>query len=73
MGKPQRLLIDFFDREDILYLDLWPWLKEHAGGRELYFPLDAHWNALGHSLAAERLSMLVAERLADGRTKEKPE
>lgn len=73
VGKPQRLLIEFFEREGMAYVDLLPWLREQAGGGELYFPLDAHWNARGHGLAAERLSMLVSDRLADGRTKEKPE
>jgi hypothetical protein len=65
VGKPQRLLRELFEREGLGYLDLLPWLKTAAATRTIYFPGDAHWNVLGHELAAERLSEFVAEELLD--------
>ncbi len=35
--------------------------KLEAAGQQLYFPLDAHWNSLGHGVAAE----LILGYLAD--------
>lgn len=61
IGKPQRLLRAFFEQEGIAYLDLLLWLKERAAGRPLYFPMDGHWNALGHALAAERLATFLEQ------------
>ena len=60
IDKPQRLLREFFESEGIRYLDLLPWLRERAAGRQIYFPGDRHWNALGHELAAERLAAFLA-------------
>jgi len=63
IDKPQRLLREFFETEQIRYLDLLPWLREHAAGRQIYFPGDRHWNALGHALAAERLAEFLSTEL----------
>jgi lysophospholipase L1-like esterase len=64
IDKPQRLLKEFFEAEKIRYLDLLPWLREHAAGRQIYFPGDRHWNALGHDLAAEALAEFLATEIA---------
>jgi len=60
VGKPQRLLGQFFERERIKYLDLLPLLRGKAAGRPLYFPADRHWNQLGHQLAADALADFVS-------------
>jgi lysophospholipase L1-like esterase len=62
IGKPQRLLAEFFEREGLLFVDLLPYLRERAAGSSLYFPGDLHWNARGHALAAERLASALVLR-----------
>ena len=71
IDKPQRLLREFFEAEKIRYLDLLPWLRERSAGRQIYFPGDRHWNALGHELAAERLAEFLAANLPDARSASK--
>jgi hypothetical protein len=64
IDKPQRLLREFFEEKGIRHLDLLPWLRERAAGRQIYYPGDRHWNALGHELAADRLSTFLAAEIA---------
>jgi len=59
IGKPQRLLGEFFDSQGIKWVDLRPWFQQRAQGRDVYFPLDGHWNAVGHQLAAERIADFI--------------
>ena len=56
ISKPQRLLSDLFEREGLRYIDLLPSFAEEATHQALYLPLDGHWNAAGHALAAQRLA-----------------
>jgi lysophospholipase L1-like esterase len=54
------LLRDFCRREGIPLLDLTPALETIvAGGRNLYFPDDSHWNARGHEVAAAELARFL--------------
>lgn len=54
----------FLNGAGIEFLDLTLPLVEETrrGGRPLYFPLDAHWNAEGHRFAGETLARWIAER-----------
>lgn len=60
LEKPQRVLAQFFDREDIPYLDLLPELRKARHGKDLYFWLDQHWNAQGNAVAAALLAEPIA-------------
>lgn len=62
IAKPQRLLREFFDREGMQYLDLLP-LTDPVLGRSMYFPMDGHWNTLGHRSAAEQMAVYLIEHL----------
>lgn len=47
---------DIAGREQIPLIDLSPSFRDQAAaGRQLVYPIDAHWNAAGHQLAAETL------------------
>jgi acetyltransferase AlgX (SGNH hydrolase-like protein) len=57
---PNALLADFCTKEEIPMLDLTAALQaEVAAGREVYFPDDTHWNALGHATAARQLAKFL--------------
>jgi hypothetical protein len=49
--KPQKEFSAFFSANGIGYLDLLPAMKLYPDS--LYYPVDRHWNARGHKLAAE--------------------
>jgi lysophospholipase L1-like esterase len=72
VGKPQRLLDDFFQREGIDHVDLLPSMTEAAAHQTLYFPLDNHWNAAGHELGARRLAERVTERVIRSQNSHQP-
>jgi hypothetical protein len=47
-------LRQFCEQEELYCLDLTSAFRvEAAQGRQLYFPVDIHWNAAGHALAAQ--------------------
>jgi lysophospholipase L1-like esterase len=50
------MIDDVARRSGIAMIDLTPAFRQQAqGGRALVFPIDAHWNAAGHALAADVL------------------
>jgi len=60
LKKPNRILKNFFQKEQISYIDLLPLLKKYARREpkklldpesDLYWRLDAHWNKKGNHLA----------------------
>jgi len=53
--KPQRMLVNFLHEKNVPVLDLLPLLKNHPNVDSLYLPINAHWNELGHELAAEAI------------------
>jgi hypothetical protein len=59
----QRVLGDWLTREGIAWVDLLDGFREaeRAAPGSTYFPVDAHWTAAGHRLAAE----LVRRELRD--------
>jgi lysophospholipase L1-like esterase len=65
IGKPQRLLGEFFEREGLRSVDLLPWLTPAAADQSLYFPLDGHWNAAGHEIGAQRLADALSRYLTE--------
>jgi len=62
LEKPQRVFAEFFSSSGIRYLDLLPAMKTERRERDLYFPIDGHWNRHGHEVAADR----IAEALVEG-------
>ncbi|HEY2140139.1 MAG TPA: hypothetical protein VGH00_08665 [Chthoniobacterales bacterium] len=58
-----QLMQEFCASAGISFLDLTPALEEAAAsGRAVYFPDDAHWNAAGHEIAAERLGEFLVRQ-----------
>lgn len=55
--------IQFFESQNIDYIDLLPPLLEKAGESRLYFRNDDHWNEKGHAVAAEAISKKLEELL----------
>ena len=47
--------MNFLHEENVPVLDLLPLFKNHANVDSLYLPINAHWNELGHELAAEAI------------------
>lgn len=61
-AKRFQVIRDFGARESVPVLDLVPAFREaaRAGGRtDLHYPLDKHWNAAGHEVAARELARLL--------------
>jgi hypothetical protein len=57
------LMRDFCAREEIEFLDLTEALQARvAGGQNVYFPDDSHWNAAGHETASEALEARLGAR-----------
>lgn len=62
--RPQRLMLGVADRTGIPAIDLLPGFRSWtAGGGDLFFERDGHWNARGHRLAVE---IVVREVVARG-------
>jgi len=62
-----RLVMDFLRRHDIPALDLAPLFRDESNPSHLWVSADdAHANALGHALIAERSLDFVAARRTDG-------
>ncbi|MDD5144801.1 MAG: SGNH/GDSL hydrolase family protein [Candidatus Pacebacteria bacterium] len=55
--KPEKILENFTQEENIPFLNLLPFFKENIEGDELVFnwPCEGHWNKKGHEMAAESL------------------
>lgn len=47
-------LLSFARQEQLMYLDMTPAFRAKSEG-DLYFPIDGHWTARGHSVAADTL------------------
>jgi lysophospholipase L1-like esterase len=63
-AKRFQVIRDFGAREAVPVLDLVPAFRmaARAGGRtDLHYPLDKHWNAAGHVVAARELARLLVE------------
>lgn len=55
MDYPQKLLVNFFSKQNFNYLDLLPAFREVGNKMTLYHPADTHWNLAGNQLAAEQI------------------
>jgi hypothetical protein len=58
---PDRRLTQLAEAHQIPVLDLMPTLRDaaDAGGPRLYFPVDIHWTAAGHEVAARAVTNFV--------------
>jgi hypothetical protein len=62
VDRPAEMVRALCVEENISCIDLVPAFKEHAMlGEQVYFRYDAHWNARGHTLAAQ----IIYERLLE--------
>ena len=52
----QKLLTDYFRREQIPYIDLLPVFRKAGKEKRLYRAQDIHWNRQGNELAAEAIA-----------------
>jgi hypothetical protein len=68
---PNRRLREFFEKEEILFLDLLPELRKYADPKakleldsreDFYWPSDGHFNVKGNRLAALIMSRHILER-----------
>jgi hypothetical protein len=60
----QQVVAEFLSREGTAYLDLLPGFRDamRETSRSGYFPVDAHWTAQGHHLAAQLILRDLTER-----------
>ena len=57
--KPQRMLVNFLREKNVPVLDLLSLFKKHPNVENLYLPIKAHWNELGHELTAEAIEKFL--------------
>lgn len=57
---PQKLLKEFFEGNNIKYLDLLPAFREKRKDKNFYHLQDTHWNKQGNKLAGEAIIDFVA-------------
>jgi len=57
----QKRLADYFDQNDIKYLDLYQYFDQNRDRGYPFFPIDAHFNKIGTQLAAESISQYLLE------------
>ena len=62
IDKPQKILGDFLQQQNIDHLDLLPLLRE--AGQNPYYEKDPHFNAFGHKFAADALHQFFIEKLS---------
>jgi hypothetical protein len=69
--QPNRILGDFFEKEEIGHIDLTPLFRKHAGQKprkrlddkkDLYWHRNVHWNIKGNHLAALLVARHVLEK-----------
>lgn len=65
LNKPGKILAEFVQRNQIIYLDLLPaFIKDYQVTRkEAHFLQDGHWNEYGHQLAAEIFGKFLQDNL----------
>ena len=62
----RHLLQDLATENDILFLDLTPFLEDNvASGQSPYFFADTHWNQIGHDLVGQVLRDFISQSTLD--------
>ncbi len=63
LEKPDRLLEEIANKNNITYLGLCPFFQDYhkETGKELHYRYDGHWNSEGHKLATE----LIYQKIVD--------
>lgn len=51
--KLQKSIISFANEKEIYTIDLLPYLQDYS--EEIYYPIDSHWNKLGHKFVSDIL------------------
>ncbi len=64
LDKPQVIFSRFFQEHEIAYIDLLKRFREEGSGKELYYPIDLHWNRDGNALAAELIAEYIKAHYA---------
>ncbi|HLN87697.1 MAG TPA: GDSL-type esterase/lipase family protein [Candidatus Limnocylindrales bacterium] len=63
IDRLRRTVVEYCGARKIVCFDLTPALKQAARqGKELYFPIDGHWNKEGNRLVAEALKNYLTEK-----------
>jgi len=63
IDRLRRTVVQYCQTKKILCLDLTPALKREASqGKQLYFPIDGHWNREGNRIVAEAIREFLVEK-----------
>ena len=63
IDRLRRTVVQYCETKKILCLDLTPSLKREAShGKQLYFPIDGHWNKEGNRVVAEAIREFLVAR-----------
>lgn len=55
LNKPQRILFEFAEQNNIRAFDLLPALKKGAAVKSVYFDINSHWNDYGNFIVAKEV------------------
>ncbi|MSP41366.1 MAG: hypothetical protein EXR70_23005 [Deltaproteobacteria bacterium] len=67
IDRLRRTVVEYCGQRKLTCFDLTPVLKrEAAQGKQLYFPIDGHWNKQGNRIVAEALQKFLSEKRLAG-------
>jgi len=69
--RPQRMIAAMCEELKIPFLDLYPILRRHDD-KELFIPVDGHFDRDGHALVAQHLSSFILENGRTGSPRSEP-
>jgi hypothetical protein len=59
MRKPQNLISDFLNKNQIVNIDLLDTMKEASKSAKTYLDIDSHWTIFGNEIAARKINVFL--------------
>lgn len=67
--QPNKILVSFFKKHDIEYIDLLPFMEKEPDKSAMYYARDLHWTDKGHTFASKLLAGRIRSFSTDSSTR----